>query len=82
MDWQNSIIFKIISRGLGVAITYFIFRFLWWKGILGILIGMTLIIYLLASKNMMLRMVVTMLGGNDTYNKEIMGNEKETINKK
>ena len=51
---------------IGLLIGFFIFfRWIGWKGMLGMIIGMAIMAYLLLSKNIMLKWAIDMAKGNE-----------------
>ena len=55
---------KLISIGISLAVLYLI----GWRGILGAIIGMSLLIYMIVSGNTMFLTIVKLIGGDNGKN--------------
>ena len=76
MQWKNYL--KIIIR-LGSLVAFiFVVRWLSWKGMLGMLLGMAFVTYLFMSKNTMLMAIVSMFddGSVENYTDMMRGKQQ------
>lgn len=73
-------IFNFISKLLGWGLTIFLIFTLGWRGFVGAMLGMIVIIMLLVTQNTMFLAIIELMGGSKTYNDTLIRgypNEKD-----
>jgi len=84
-DWKSKIwnvinpIIRILSTLISIFLFIWLFRYLGFKGFIGLLIGMFIMAFLILSKNMLLLSIVRLFDGDDYLNE--INKTKQTDNK-
>ena len=66
------VIWKIILRLIGWSVSIFILITLGWRGIVGALIGMLIIIVMLVTQNTLFLAIIELMGGSKQYNETLI----------